>query len=198
MQAKLIFLFLVISVSLSAQNYNYNYKTHDSHISLQFLGLTFHPGGGAVNMVKNYPLKLDKKAYFVANVGFTLAYDYDINEKWFIRGIGGYLKDCAYTDAGFLHIGVRWKGITMGKHSINGGFGPVLTVREDWHQFEGYSDKTDFYGKRVWNGMQYRLFPFGGEIEYLYKINNKWEFQYSVIPGLPAVITSRFGFRMKI
>jgi hypothetical protein len=199
MQTKLITLFLLCTLctlTLSAQRYRY--QANDSHLSLEFMGMTFHPGGGAVNMVKNYPLKLDKKAFFVANLGFTLAYDYDLNERWFIRAVGGYLKDCAYTNSGFIHMGIRWKPLTFGRHSINGGFGPVLTVREDWHQFEGYNDRTDFYGKRVWNGMQYRLFPFGGEIEYQYKINDKWDFQYTVIPGFPAIINSRVGFRMTL
>jgi hypothetical protein len=199
MQTKLItllFFCTLCTLTLSAQTYRY--QANDSHLSLQFMGLTFHPGGGAVNMVKNYPLSLDKKAFFVVNLGFTLAYDYDLNEKWFIRAVGGYLKDCAYTNSGFIHMGIRWKPLTFGRHSINGGIGPVLSVREDWHQFEGYNDKTDFYGKRVWNGMQYRLFPFGGEVEYQYKINDKWDFQYSVIPGFPAVVNSRIGFRMTL
>jgi hypothetical protein len=167
-------------------------------LSVQFLGLTFHPGGGAVNMVKKYPLRMDKKATFVINLGFTVAYDYDISDKWFIRTMVGYFKDCAFMNAGFIHMGFRWKPIRIGRHSINGGLGPFLSVRKDWHPFDGYNDKSDFYGKRVWNGMQYRLFPFGGEIEYQYKINRKWDFQYSVVPGFPAVINSRFGFRMKL
>jgi hypothetical protein len=196
MQTKLITLMLLLSISLSAQRYRY--QAHDSHLSVELMGLTFHPGGGAVNMIANYPLKLDKKAYFVVNLGVTVAYDYDINDKWFLRGVAGFVKDCAYKNSAFVHFGFRWKPITMGRHSINGGFGPVFVMREDWHQFEGYNDKSDFYGKRVWNGMQYRLFPFGGEIEYQYKINNKWDFQYTVIPGFPAVINSRVGFRMKL
>jgi hypothetical protein len=173
-------------------------KINKKSISLQFMGLTYHPGGGAVNMVKHYPFRLDNKATFVLNLGFSMAYDYDINDKWFLRGIVGYLKDCAFVDAGFIHIGFRWKPIRLGRHSINAGLGPFLSVREDWHQFEGYSDKSDFYGNRVWNGMQYRFFPFGGEIEYQYKISRKWCFQYSVVPGFPAVVNSRFGFRLKL
>jgi hypothetical protein len=99
--------------------------------------------------------------------------------------------------SGFLHVGFRWNALQMGRHTINAGVGPTLMFREDWHRFEEYSDK-DFFGKAVYNGWQYRFFPVGGEVEYLFKINDKWEFQYSVIPGYPAVITSKIGLRWRI
>jgi hypothetical protein len=209
MQTKLITLLLFFSISLTAQ-YSENYSSHTtkskatysfepsrSHVSLQYFGWTFHPGGGAVNMVKNYPLKLDKKAFVVANIGLSASYDYDLSNKWFLRATATYLKDCAFQNSGYLHFGIRFKGIQFGKHSFNGGIGPTLAFRNDWHKFEGYKD-SDMFGKHVWNGMQYFLVPYGGEVEYMYKINEKWDFQYSVIPGFPAIISSRIGFRMKL
>jgi hypothetical protein len=36
------------------------------------------------------------------------------------------------------------------------------------------------------------------ELEYLARINDSTEFQYSVIPGAPLVITSMFGIRFKL
>ncbi len=212
MQTKLLTLLLMlVSISITAQdasqepNPNFEVKTsqpsyklpNNRYFSVQFMGFTFHPGGGAVNMVKNYPLKMDKKAYIVLNVGAVANYDYELSRKFFLRSSAGLYMDCAYKKAGFVHFGIRFKGITLGRHSFNGGLGPVLSVREDWHGFDGYKDK-DFYGKRVWNGMQYRFFPLGGELEYQYQINEKLAFQYSVIPGYPAVITSKFGLRFKV
>ena len=191
-------LLLLCALSVSAQkNTGYHYTPNQKYISVQYFGLTFHPGGGAVNMVKNYPLKLDDKAYIVINVGVAASYDSDLSDKWFLRTEAAYYKDCAYTNAGYVHFGFRWKPVQWGRHSINGGIGPTFLAREDWHRFEGYKD-TDIYGKHVWNGMQYRLIPFGGEFEYMYKINDKCDFRYSVIPGYPAVITSKFGFRWKL
>jgi hypothetical protein len=171
--------------------------TKGKYFSVQFMGLTIHPGGGAVRMVQNYPLKFDEKAYFVLNVGATVAYDVDLSKKFFLRSSAGFFMDCAYLKSGFLHVGFRWNALQIGRHTINAGVGPTLMFREDWHRFETYND-ADFFGKSVYNGWQYRFFPVGGEIEYLYKINDKWQFQYSVIPGYPAVITSKIGLRFKI
>jgi hypothetical protein len=212
MQTKLLSLLLMlVSLSITAQETSHepspnfevknrqpSYKLlNNRYFSVQFMGFTFHPGGGAVNMVKNYPLKMDKKAYIVFNVGAVANYDYELSRKFFLRSSAGLYMDCAYQKAGFVHLGIRFKGITLGRHSFNGGVGPVLSVREDWHKFDGYNDK-DFYGNRVWNGMQYRFFPLGGELEYQYQINEQLAFQYSVIPGYPAVITSKFGLRFKL
>lgn len=198
MKSLLSLLLACYAMSLTAQNNTkYKYTEHQKHFSIQYFGWSFHPGGGAVNMIKNYPLKLDAKATIVLNIGISMHYDYDLSEKWFLRAEAGFLKDCAYTNSGYLHYGFRWKPIQLGRHSINGGIGLTLMAREDWHRFEGYQD-SDIYGKNVWKGMQYRFIPFGGEIEYMYKINDRMDFNYSVIPGYPAVLASKFGFRWRI
>jgi hypothetical protein len=198
MQTKLMLFFAFLSLSLYGQEAtDLKFTQSKNYLSIQWLGWSFHPGGGAVTMRQNYPLKLDKKAYVVINLGVAVNYDYELSGKWFLRGSAAYYKDCAFLNAGYLHLGFRWKPLTFGRHSFNGGLGPVLSFREDWHRFETYID-TDIYGKKVWNGWQYVFFPFGGELEYLYKINHKWEFQYSVIPAYPAVITSKIGLRWRI
>jgi hypothetical protein len=217
MQTKLIVLCMLLTSLVTAQvttttNETYSWKEESNpftfetikkapkkgkYFSVQFMGLTIHPGGGAVRMVENYPLKLDDKAYLVLNVGATVAYDVDLSKKFFLRSSAGFFMDCAYLKSGFLHIGFRWNALQIGRHTINAGVGPTLMFREDWHRFENYND-ADFFGKRVYNGWQYRFFPVGGEVEYLYRISDKWQFQYSVIPGYPAVITSKIGLRYKI
>ena len=213
MQTKLFTLFVLLSFSASAQQVQAVVGVKDPslpiitnpipnkklnhYFSLQFTGLTIHPGGGAVRMVKNYPLKLDEKAYLVLNLGLAANYDVEVSKNFFVRGAVAAFSDCAGLATGYLHVGFRWNAIKLGRHSFNLGMGPTLAVREDWHRFEDYND-GDFYGKRVWNGMQYRLFAFGGEVEYQYQFNDKWAFQYSMIPGYPAVLTSRFGLRCKL
>jgi hypothetical protein len=191
-----------LSESVSSKSYDNfgkgSYKlAKNQYLSVQYMGLTYHPGGGAVNMVKNYPLKFDKKANFVLNIGIAANYDYELNNRFFLRAEASYYMDCAYKKAGYIHTAIHYKVANFGRHSFNIGVGPVFTVREDWHIFEDYKD-TDIYGKRVSNGWQYRLFPVGGEVEYRYKINEDLEFQYSVIPAYPAVITSKFGLRWKL
>jgi hypothetical protein len=169
-------------------------KSSHWYLSFQYLGLTYHPDGGTTPEI--YPLKLDKKAYLDVNVGVAANLDYSLNKYFFLRFTTSLYKDCALVTAGCFHAGPRvqysWK-----KNRINLGIGPIFSYREDWHQFPEYQ-KDDFYGDRVHGKWQYRFFPFAVELEYLRKLNDHLEFQYSVVPGAPLVITSLFGIRFKI
>jgi hypothetical protein len=159
--------------------------------SIQFLGLTLHPDGG--NTPEIYPLKLDKKAYLVLDVGAAVNMDCRLNRRFFFRFTSSFYKDCAFVSAGCLHAGPRIQ-FSPGKNRMNVGMGPILSFRQDWHRFEQY--KTDeFYGDRIYHGWQYRLFWTALELEYLRRINDTMEFQWSIIPGAPLIITSMFGIR---
>jgi hypothetical protein len=181
----------------NAQNSLLPKTKHPQYLSLQWFGITFHPGGGSVFMRDNYPLRLDQKAYLVINLGLAASYDRELSKRFFLRGQAGFLLDCALQKSAYLHVGLQLKVLTLGRHSFSGGLGPMFLVREDWGKFPRYRRGDDFFGSRVAYGWQYRFFPIGGEGEYLYQINNKIQFQYSVIPAYPAVITSKMGFRMK-
>lgn len=169
-------------------------KTSRWYLSLQYLGLTYHPDGGTTPEI--YPLKLDKKAYLDLEVGVTANLDYSLGKYAFLRFTSSLYKDCAFVTAGCVHSGPRvqyaWR-----KNSFNLGIGPIFSFREDWHQFPEYQG-DDFYGDRVSGRWQYRFFPAAIELEYLRKINDKLEFQYSLIPGAPLVITSLFGVRFSL
>jgi hypothetical protein len=164
------------------------------YISFQYLGLTYHPDGGTTPEV--YPLKLDRKAYLVLDVGIAANLDYRLGKFIFLRFTSSLYKDCAFVTAGCFHMGPRlqygWK-----KNLINLGVGPILSFREDWHQFKEYQT-DDFYGDRVHGNWQYRFFFYAVELEYLRRINDHLDFQYSLIPGAPLVITSLFGIRFKL
>lgn len=163
-------------------------------LSIQYLGITYHPGGGTTPEI--YPLKLDKKAYLDLEIGLVANLDYSLGKLAFIRFSSSLYKDCAFVTAGSLHFGPRfqygWK-----KSSVNIGIGPIFSFREDWHQFPEYQD-DEFYGDRVHGRWQYRFFPAAVELEYLYKLNKRLQLQYSLIPGAPLVFTSLFGVRFNI
>ncbi|MFN8208944.1 MAG: hypothetical protein U0T82_16280 [Bacteroidales bacterium] len=161
------------------------------YFSLQYLGITFHPGGGTTPEV--YPLKFDRKAYVVVNVGAAANIDYSLNKHFFLRFTASRYKDCAFVSAGCFHLGSRLQH-SWGKSSINVGMGPIFSYREDWHQFAQYTT-DDFYGNRVQGKWQYRLFPCALELEYLHRINDRLEFQYSLIPGGALVLSSLVGVR---
>jgi len=164
------------------------------YLSVQYLGITYHPDGGTTPEV--YPLKLDENAYVVLNVGVAANVDYVMGKYFFMRFTTSLYKDCAFVTAGCFHLGPRVQYCGK-KNRFNLGIGPIFSFREDWHQFEEYED-DDFYGDRVSGKWQYRFFPFAVELEYLRRINDHLEFQYSLIPGAPLVFTSLFGVRFKL
>ena len=145
-------------------------------------------------MPQNNPWKLDPKAVFLLNPGVALSYDVQFKKHVFWRTAAGYYGDCALLNAGYVHFGFRWEALRFGRHTFNGGFGPGFFFRQDWHRFADYRGDP-IYGNRVWQGWQYRMFPVIGEVEYLYKINERWQFQYSVVPGYPVVVNSKMGVR---
>jgi hypothetical protein len=180
---------LLLTCQLLAQN-TINLKP-SRHFSVQWLGWTYHPNGGS--MPQNNPWKLDPEAKFLLNPGVALSYDVYFKKHVFWRTAAGYYGDCALLNAGYLHFGFRWEALRFGRHSFNGGFGPTFFFRQDWHRFSDYKGDP-IYGSRVWNGWQYRFIPVG-EVEYLFKINDRWQFQYSVVPGYPIVVNSKLGVR---
>jgi len=164
------------------------------YLSVQYLGLTYHPDGG--NTPEVYPLKIDRKAYLVFDVGVAANLDYCLSDYFFLRLTSSLYKDCAFVTAGCFHAGPRLQ-FSWGDNRINAGIGPILSFRGDWHRFEQYQD-DEFYGNRVYRGWQYRFFLTAVEFEYLRKINDSMEFQWSVVPGAPLVVTSMFGIRFRL
>ncbi|MFH0991835.1 MAG: hypothetical protein V1799_17645 [bacterium] len=156
--------------------------------------MTYHPDGG--NTPEVYPLKLDKKAYLVLDLGGVCNVDYALSENLFFRFTTALYQDCAFVTSGCVHLGTRFQ-FSWGNNAINGGIGPGLFYRGDWHRFKEYQD-DEFYGDRVYQGWQYRFIWYAVEFEYLRRLNDTMEFQWSVIPGAPFVITSMFGIRFRI
>jgi hypothetical protein len=98
------------------------------HFSIQYLGLTYHPGGG--NTPEVYPLKLDRKAYLVLDVGIAANLDYRLCDYSFLRFTSALYKDCAFVTAGGVHTGPRLQ-YSWGDNRINMGVGPILSFRGD-------------------------------------------------------------------
>jgi hypothetical protein len=163
-------------------------------LSLEYLGLTYHPTGGTTPEI--YPLKFDEKAYLVLSVGAVGKLDYCFNRFLFVRLATALYADCAFVLAGAVHVGPRLQ-FNWGKNNINLGIGPIFNFRQDWHRFEEYVN-DDFYGDRVYRGWQYRLFPAAIELEYLRRINSTTELQWSILPGVPSVVTLMTGARFSI
>ena len=193
---RILIVIIILLPSIAYTQIKDSTSSRNSHwyLSFQYLGITYHPDGGTTPEV--YPFKIDKKAYFVLNMGVAANIDYVLGKYFFFRFTTALYKDCAFVTAGCFHVGPRiqysWK-----KSRINLGIGPIFSYREDWHQFEEYTT-DDFYGDRVYGKWQYRFFPYAVELEYLHRINDHLEFQYSLIPGAPLIFTSLFGVRFRL
>jgi len=133
---------------------------------------------------------------FLFNVGVAANIDYSLNKYFFLRFTSTLYKDCAFVTAGGFHSGPRVQ-YSWTKNRINLGVGPIFCFRKDWHQFKEYQG-DDFYGDRVYGEWQYRFFPYAVELEYLRRINDHLEFQYSLIPGAPLIFTSLLGIRFRL
>jgi hypothetical protein len=187
-----VIFFLQVAHSEPAQSATQRF--YPWHLSMQYLGLTWHPDGGATPEL--YPNKFDSKAYLVLNVGLAAKLDYRLSRLFFARFSSGFYKDCAFLMAGFIHTGPRIS-YSRGKNNFNFGIGPLFSFRQDWHRFRQFMD-DDFYGRRVKNGWQYRFYGTAIELEYLRKISDSIEFQYSLIPGAPLIVTSLVGIRFAL
>jgi hypothetical protein len=194
MRILIVLIILLSSITYAQSDDSTSGRISQWYLSFQYLGITFHPDGGTTPEV--YPLKLDKKAYFVINVGAAANLDYILGKYFFLRFTTTLYKDCAFVTAGCFHFGPRIQ-YSWNKSRINMGIGPILSYREDWHQFKEYQT-DDFYGDRVYGKWQYRFFPYAVELEYFHRINDHLEFQYSLIPGAPLVFTSLFGVRVRL
>lgn len=162
------------------------------NVGIRFFGLSIHPHGEKANAAI-MPLKLDKDAYFVQNLGGILSYETSIYKGVFLaKGAIGLYSDCAARFAGFFHIGLRGRIFQTSKHSLYGGIGPTLIFRRNWLQIEEYKDQKLFKGNKE-NIFQYLFLWYGGEFEYRYKIAPQLDGVVSFIPGYPDLMSLSIG-----
>jgi hypothetical protein len=196
MRTQIFILLSLLTLRLAANNLSDTTRSSRAQfLSVQFMGMSYHPGGGT--MPQHYPLKLDSKAYWVANLGVNLTYARQLKRHFSLVASASYYKDCAYLDAGYLHVGIGWDAIRLGRHTFGAELGPIFTFREDWHRFDRYRAR-DIYAHRVWGNWQYRFMLIAGTLEYKYRINERWQIHYSLIPAYPAVLTSLLGVKVKL
>lgn len=160
-------------------------------ISVQWIGLVFHPQGGTYP--GRYKRKLDPQAYFVIEWGAILAYERRIFNRCYLKSGAALYLDCADVPAGFVHLGVHYQLLNHGRHMVSIGLGPTLTFREDWHQFPEYTGDP-FFKDSVHGKWQYRFVIFGG-IEYCFRITDKILLNYTLIPGGRLIVTSCLGLK---
>lgn len=187
MKSRILFLLLFALTSNSIGQNNFGVK---------YFGLTLHPKGEKVNAFL-MPNKLDKNAYFVLNFGARISYEHFFYKDVFsVKIIQALYSDCAARLGGFSHIGLRGRIFKINKHSLSGGIGPTLVFRKNWLELEGYINPNRFKGDYN-NKWQHLFLWYGGEFEYKYQLNEKFDFAASFVPGYPDLMSLSFGINFR-
>lgn len=170
--------------------------TAQSCITLRYFGLTVHPFGD--NQAYLEPNKIDKHAFTVLNYGGFVGYEKFVWEDFLsVKIMQGVFSDCSAGAAGFSHLGIRALLLEKKKHRLLFGIGPTLYYRQDWNRFDSYEDTHVFKHRHIkyFGDIQYKMFWYGLEFEYDYKLNNRTEFNFGFTPGLPMALTFSFGIK---
>ncbi|SPY34698.1 Uncharacterised protein [Porphyromonas cangingivalis] len=182
-------LIIILSLFTSA-------KAQES-IGLRFFGLSIHPHGEAEN-ASIMPLRLDKEAYFVQNLGGILSYELPIYKDFILTKTAVALySDCAAQLGGFVHLGLRARIFTLGRHSLYGGLGPTLIFRKNWLKIPEYKDPGYFKGGQD-AIFQHLFIWYAGDFDYRYKITDKWDLACTFVPGYPDLISLSIGFNYRL
>jgi len=178
---------LLLSLSLKAQH----------NLGVKFFGMSIHPKGEKDNafLMLN---KLDKNGYLVLNFGGIISYEHFIfRDIISVKAVQALYSDCAARLGGFSHIGLRGTILQKGKHTLNGGIGPTLVYRKSWLELDGYVNQNRFMGDEE-NKFQYLFLWYGGEFEYKYSLNDKFDISISFVPGYPDLMSLSFGINKKL
>lgn len=173
--------------------FGFNQVNAQDNVGIKFFGLSMHPKGEENAFLM--PRKLDDQGVLVVNLGAVVSYEkFVFKDKFSIKVAQALYSDCADRLGGFSHIGFRSKIIDSKKHALYGGMGPTLVYRRNWLELEGYRN-PDFFKGGPGEKWQYKFLWYGGELEYVYKLNQKIQLASSFIPGYPKLMSLSFGLR---
>jgi hypothetical protein len=170
---------------------------HSYNIGVKYFGLNIHPVGD-IN-AKLMPVKLGSNGFLVPSFGLALSFEKYIWEDFLsLELMQANYTDCAMQAAGFTHFGFRVKLFSIGKHQMNFGVGPTIVYRKNWYNLDGYDDTKNFYnGEKTNDDWQWRFIIYGGEFEYNYRLTERVDFSWTIVPGIPILIANAFGVRIK-
>lgn len=204
MKYLLFFITLFYFCNSTAQNLDHPpIQEHKKGLKLgiQKMGLVLHTF--KTSRPDRYTLKLDPWGFFVYTPGVVINVDwyYKTGSKYHLRFAGGYYKDSGFNNAAYIHAAWRRRFFPHKKWEITAGLGPALFVRDNWnHVYPDRYQNDPFYGNRATkNGLyQYRFFPLGGELDFIYHFNKKLDLDVSIIPAIPAAVIMKIGLRFQL
>ena len=174
----------------------------DPHWKLgtQAMGFTVHPF--KTSRPDRYPLKLDPNGYFVVTPGIVLHGDwyYNPRQRSHLRIAAAWYLDSGLNHAGYAHIGYRYSFLKKERWEMSAGLGPAFFIRQNGNYIYPDRNRSDpFYGDRETRNrlFQYRWFV-GGELDLIYRLNDRWDLDFSLVPGYPAAIVMKGGVRFAL
>lgn len=196
-------LFLLLSQQGQAQTTVDSLPERTFYFSPQLMTLVVHTF--RTGNPQRYDLRLDDGGFLVLIPGLVVNADWYFwrkKPKMHLRFAASWYKDSGFNNAGYAHIALRRDFFKRPdkKRYFTAGIGPAFFMRENWNRIYPGRVQDPFYGDRVSKNdlYQYRFFPIGGEIDFLYTLNENWELDFSMVPGAPAAIIFKFGARFKL
>lgn len=174
-------------------------SAHADALGAEVLLLTAHVSKETIRLGEQYKRKLSPDGRFVFTPGMELYYDRTVTSGLLrldtLRFVLAGYRDSVDHFSGYLGFLPRWEFDLRERLRLSLGVGPVLIFRKSWKTVPGYVD--DGYYNQSDNflpGYQYKLI-IGGDIDFQYQLTPRLQAVFSIVPGVPFVITPSLGIR---
>jgi len=108
------------------------------------------------------------------------------------RFMPGFYVDGAARPAMFFHAGLKFRFLQIFRSSFDIAAGPTYNFRQDWHQYDNYTEEGDWNLNGNWEN-QFNLL---GELEYKFFLSEELDITASVLYGHQyETFTFTFGLR---
>ncbi len=189
----LIVLFFIICISKNIAIADY--------LGFEILHYTHHFSKNSIELVQQYPRKLDPDGVNIITPGLEVYLDQEIFYEnvpiKFLRWTYAYYLDSMNLKAGYFHFGPRVSYILTNKFNLFFGLGPTFYFRESWNRFDKYRDDGFFQeSDSFMRDYQFKIL-LAGDIDFQYFYSDEIQFVWSIIPGLPDIVSNATGFRIK-
>ncbi len=168
-------------------------------LGVEILLLTAHVSDEAIQLGEQYRRKLSSDGRYVLTPGVEIYYEKPITPGfWRVDSVrytlAGY-SDSVGHQSGYMGVTVRWELPLRERLTLSIGLGPTLIFRETWNTVPGYQDDGYYQeSDRFLKGYQHKLIV-GAELDLQYQLTPRLQGVWSIIPGIPYVITQSLGIR---
>lgn len=188
MQAIYSLIFLLLCLACTT-------KAHADAVGAEMIFLTTHLSDETIQLGEKYRRKLSEDGRVIITPGIEIYYDKEVKERFIyardLRFVAAGYRDSIDHLAGYLAILPRWELFAKQRISLSFGLGPTLIFRETWNTVPEYRD--DGYFQEA-HGYQYKWIV-GGDLDLQYKVSDRIQVVWSIVPGIPYVITHSLGVR---